>query len=186
MPLTPKIKFGLFVLAIALGGALIVALYHAVWQLGFNAAVDKQLQQDRKELAAAIAQRNALQSKLDALTKSDQNTAVVNKIVYVENQDAIQKAVDTAVANVRSDTLRLRVAIKQCQATSATAELSANTVGTYAAGTAELHQSTAESLIRLTGEADAVANQLNALQTECRRVENTVQQYQIALEKYLK
>lgn len=186
MLLTPKVKFGLFVIAIALGGALIVGLYHVVWQMGFNAAVDKQLQQDRKELEVAIKERNSLQSKLDELQKSDQESTVINKIVYVENKDAIQKAVDTAVADVRSDTLRLRVAIKQCQATTATAELSANTIGTYAASTAELHQSTAESLIRLTGEADAVANQLNALQSECRRVENTVQQYQLELSKYLK
>jgi hypothetical protein len=184
MPLTPKTKFILFVITIALGGALLIGLYHAVWQIGFNAAVDKQLQQDRKALDIAIAERDKLQSKLDDLVKSDQDVAVGNKVIYVENKDAIQKAVDTAVADVHSDTLRLRVAIKQCQAASATAELSANTIGTYAAGTAELHQSTAESLIRLTGEADQVVNKLNALQTECRRVENTILQYQTAISKY--
>jgi hypothetical protein len=171
-------------------GLLLIAgfgLYtNTVYNKGYDNAVADQLSIENKQLKKYITDNERLVKLVADLEKADTKEAQTNQIVYVENKDAVNQAVEKAIADVKSSNTRLYITIRDYEARAATAELAASTVGAFATRRAELHEETATSLIRITGDADQLAVKYNALQKEVKRIENSIQKRELALADFLK
>jgi hypothetical protein len=157
----------------------------AGYLLGYSASEKDAVTKVNAELQKYIEDNQKLTDKINEL--NSRQPQVVEKIVieYRDKVDTIDENTDKAIADVKSGAIGLYgEAIRDAEASAATANLTSATVGAHAARSCRFSNEVSEALLKETGRADRVAVKLESLQKYVLSVHQYVDDYNDATKKF--
>ena len=173
----------LYLLLVVLMSVIAVAGY----LLGYSASEKDTAAKTNEALQLYIKDNEVLKNTI--LELNSKQPQVVEKIVvqYIERVNEVDENTKKAIADVESGNIGLYgEAIRDAEASAATANLTAATVGAHAARSCRLSNEVSKALLEETGRADRVAIKLELLQKYVLSVHDYIDQYNETTKRFYK